>query len=359
MTIWKTLGVKRTADAKAVRKAYAARLKAIDPDKSPTIFLQLRSAYEAALQHCKMTTARATAKAQREAAQRDSEESPHDDVDEHDGEYHSEYRVLIDDADMYSDPKQEIAVAPEVTAEEREHDETTQAIYTALQANDPVLAMTLLDRGLGRGVLGLGEREYTVDRIMGVAAHNKAIGPQEFVDLVARAGWNRLPSLHEHRGTARKACMLRAEAETWFLRLQDIAKGFNPNDQAAKARGKPYGPSIVGHGDMSAASIMLGGKAPFWLGPAGRVALRKYNSQYEHYKPWIAHRFTDTNVANVQKAIESVRGWQNTRDGGVLILCVFIGLPLLIFGIATLTPAVVLPIVFLFRWAYGVMQRSE
>lgn len=46
---WKILGIEETADRRAVKRAYATKLKAIDPDKEPETFLALRRALEAVL----------------------------------------------------------------------------------------------------------------------------------------------------------------------------------------------------------------------------------------------------------------------------------------------------------------------
>jgi hypothetical protein len=45
---WKALGIEPTSDKRAIKRAYAAKLKSIDPDKDPKAFLSLRDALQAA-----------------------------------------------------------------------------------------------------------------------------------------------------------------------------------------------------------------------------------------------------------------------------------------------------------------------
>lgn len=47
--MWDELGISRCDDPKAISRAYAARLKKLDPDSDPAGFARLRGALEAAL----------------------------------------------------------------------------------------------------------------------------------------------------------------------------------------------------------------------------------------------------------------------------------------------------------------------
>lgn len=46
---WKKLGIGKTTDRREIKRAYAGKLKAIDPDRDPEAFLSLREALEVAL----------------------------------------------------------------------------------------------------------------------------------------------------------------------------------------------------------------------------------------------------------------------------------------------------------------------
>ena len=52
MNCWTTLGLEPCNDARAIKRAYARRLKDVHPEDHPEQFMQLRQAYETALQYC-------------------------------------------------------------------------------------------------------------------------------------------------------------------------------------------------------------------------------------------------------------------------------------------------------------------
>lgn len=61
--IWRRLGIEATADLKAIKKAYAARLKHTRPDDDAAAYQALREAYEAAQEHARKVNSGAQAQA--------------------------------------------------------------------------------------------------------------------------------------------------------------------------------------------------------------------------------------------------------------------------------------------------------
>jgi hypothetical protein len=49
--IWSILGIEATGDERAIKRAYAKRLKIISPEADPAGYMQLREAYEVAKQY--------------------------------------------------------------------------------------------------------------------------------------------------------------------------------------------------------------------------------------------------------------------------------------------------------------------
>ena len=51
MSIWKILGIKKTEDIASIKKAYRKKLKTRRPDDDSNAFIELREAYEKALEY--------------------------------------------------------------------------------------------------------------------------------------------------------------------------------------------------------------------------------------------------------------------------------------------------------------------
>lgn len=85
-TAWKLLGIARSTDTGAVRRAYAALLKAFDPDSDPDAFARLREARDAALANARALAAKAVPVEDLPEPEEDEDEwDDHDYFDEQDG----------------------------------------------------------------------------------------------------------------------------------------------------------------------------------------------------------------------------------------------------------------------------------
>ena len=79
--IWAVLEVERTTDGRAIRAAYARKLRTIDAEAEPQAFIALRAAYEQALHYAAhaQPTAAAEAPPEAEPAMADAHDAPHRD----------------------------------------------------------------------------------------------------------------------------------------------------------------------------------------------------------------------------------------------------------------------------------------
>ena len=104
---WSILGIGKTADAAAIRKAYAARLKAMDVDSDVEGFARLRQARDHALRLARNRAAAGAEEAAAPAPNTSSETAPEDNVDTEAGEFASSPEA----------PRRWIYAAPDLTGD--------------------------------------------------------------------------------------------------------------------------------------------------------------------------------------------------------------------------------------------------
>jgi hypothetical protein len=281
MTAWTELGIAPTKDAKAIRRAYAARLRTLDPDKEPAAFQRLRQAYEQAL---------------------------HAEAEEHPLDGLTLVRVTPDGEPVSPaahEPAQAVP-AVEQTAEEQERQQLWAAIRAALQANDSLGALRCLTGELATGVVHLGEHDDILEELMPTIVNDQTLSPADYIAVIEQCGWN-LSTSHYGLTTARRAALDRYEAERWYLACQRWAKSrphmpFNVDDPLAalgiRSRDKRR---------KKAAMLLLQGKSFICWGRGSAAATVRFWDELVHHRPWIEHRFDPANIRRLASLAEYER----------------------------------------------------
>lgn len=275
--VWAELGIGPVDDRRAVRRAYAARLKTIRDDAEA--FKKLRSAYEAALYDID----------RREWEKADAETSA------------SAQGVSQEEVDSVADvPVSPLIEAPAAAPSQPDPQlaELWRSIDRCLEDGRPLQAMTLCDRGLAQGLVPLGAREMIIERIMSAAVEDQSIAPQVFVDLVQRAGWGHVSGQLTFWSPVRDRCVARADAEAWYLDVERRAR-------------QPYLPPL---GELrnpfrwlkglmrrvssrTNAHVFRDGIFPFFrLTRASAEDFRRLIVEYRHFEPWLSHRIPPSRV---------------------------------------------------------------
>jgi hypothetical protein len=342
--VWNELQIKPTKDERAIRRAYADRLRALDPDRDPAAFLRLRAAYERAL-------AMAAAAARKEQPRPGIDVAPHAETLVPSA---PAMELLPPPAGPASHSMPLLALAREPTPEERDRVAAVQDIDAALSANDALAALVRLNSSLAKGQLHIADREYFLENIMRRAVQDHGIGPRPYLQLLHEVGWDIIPGAREVVTPARRAALSRADAERWYLDMQAKAARrywiWNiPGVRKVRAAWRTSAQDATG------ARVLLGGHS-LRISPAG---LKRVFSLYRHYGFWIAHRFEPSNVARAQAILEREKWLRPIRRGFISVLIGICAVALVGALVAGGNPWGFLFLVLAFRLGRAVWNRMS
>jgi hypothetical protein len=255
--VWAELGIPPSDDPREIRRAYARRLKAIDPDRDRDAFQRLRRAFETALApHAKRRQIPERATAQPIAA-----------------------------AALVQPPPSPEAAAP--SADEAEAQALAGSIRRTLAEGALEEAFALLLRAAARAVLSLAEERALYVRLMALAVRRPDLPAERFRAMARHGGWDSVTgAVAAGESGLRQQVQRRLEADGWYADLQLATRRFGRPRHIERS---------LGRNTWLWARLFLG-RAPRWIGyflvtkPAPRRWMRQQLAAYERHRPWLDDR---------------------------------------------------------------------
>jgi hypothetical protein len=294
--MWDELGIPETTDVKAIRKAYATRLKAFNRKADDQAFAKLHVAYQAAIAW--------------------AERNPGIDNDSPISEI------------VFLHPAPPPAMAP-VPDDEALRSLGAQ-IDTLLNVGQFQDAIGAYDQGMARGILPLGDANPYLDRIMDKAI--TTLPPAPFVALMRRVGWEKAP-FGRYVSNARHAAAGRLEAESWFRNLeQEAARLGKPKAAKGTNSFRRFARAMELKAQQRNARLLLIDKPQLFRYRLTTVKdLQGKMALYERYRPGLGSRFPERSIRRAQWVLDFDTQWgtQLRRVGGWFVLL----LPVLGIGV--------------------------
>jgi hypothetical protein len=279
--LWNELGIAPCQDAKVIRRAYAVRLKQLDPDRNPEAFARLRRAFEWALSGAGQPDRPAAAPPS--PASQDGDAPLPESVDESaDGSADISAKKADEEASNdYVRRAARLAAQGDlqVSAPAFDRDDIRDrallvALDAALQQRDATAAMTLYYRAAATGALSLRSTDI-VGRLIAVAVEDVTLGGTAFRHLIRAVGWDASWSRARIDAGLRRRVMARLAAEDWYDNL--LATAQQRKGRTARHRAK-------------IARLLLGRIGRYWHPGVDKTALRSWLAQYNTHAAWLEDR---------------------------------------------------------------------
>ncbi len=188
--MWDELRIAPCADPKVIRRAYAARLKKLDPDRDPSGFARLRDAYEWALSRAGAEERRSPAAP---PASTDEADAAEDDLHTASGSQAEPEPESSAPASAHAAAERAPAAGLQPPLPASAHDDIRDrallaALDAALRRGDASAATVLYYRAAATGALSLESAPDVTERLLAVAVQDRTLAPATFRDLVRIAG---------------------------------------------------------------------------------------------------------------------------------------------------------------------------
>ena len=219
--MWQELDIAATTDIKAIRRAYAGRLRRIDVDRDPAAFQRLRQAFEAALRDAESRRARPLPPAD-DPVDTLVEEGKDDDIADPPS-MATRGAAATDALEAPEGPA--IADAP---ADETGWRELRHGMERALAAGDIERAFAEATEGMAQGLLSIDAQEDVGAALLAAAVDDRRLPAERFHLMAQLFGWEKL-EFGGPRTALRERVAARIEAEAWFATLCRAAAAKGPS----------------------------------------------------------------------------------------------------------------------------------
>jgi hypothetical protein len=289
--MWDELGMAPCDDPKVIRRAYAARLKKLDPDRDPEAFTRLRAAFERALNETRQNgDRRSPAVSEPASPQHDADAATGPEPDGATVEHTAASPAAstqpgrgIPDADFQS------------WAATTDHDDIRDqalivALDGALRRHDAAEATALFYRAAATGALSLDSAPGVIAHLLTVAVDDMTLDAAAFRRLARTVGVDTPQSRVPLDPALRARVLALLAAEDWYDDLSAKAKRKWRQGRTARRQGK-------------IARLLLGRIGRYWHPRVDKTALRSWIAQYKIHKAWLGNRIDPAWISKLERRL--------------------------------------------------------